>query len=206
MFTGIVRERGRLAADPEPSVAGVRLRVACSPELARALAIGDSLAVSGVCLTIVERHELDGSTAVVELDLSPETIARTTLGALRARAEVNLEPALRAGEPLGGHWVQGHVDGTLAVLAVRELGDHREVDFELPRAHAAFVVEKGSVTLDGVSLTVASLADDRFGVALVPHTLAVTTLGALRIGDRLNFEVDVLAKYVQRALSLRGLA
>jgi riboflavin synthase len=205
MFTGIVRERGRLAADPQPSAeGGLRLRVACSPELARALAIGDSLAVSGVCLTIVAVR-VDDEGGAVEVELSPETIARTTLGALRGGAELNLEPALRAGEPLGGHWVQGHVDGTLAVLAIRALGDHREVEVELPREHAAAVAEKGSVTLDGVSLTVASLRDDRFAVALIPHTLAVTTLGALRAGDRLNFEIDVLARYVQRALSLRGL-
>jgi riboflavin synthase len=201
MFTGIVRERGRLAADPEPAAGGgLRLRIAHGAELSRSLAVGDSLAVSGVCLTIVAGSE--GESAV---DVSPETIARTTLGALRGGDAVNLEPALRAGDALGGHWVQGHVDGTLAVLDVQALGEHRVLACELPAEHAAYVVEKGSVTLDGVSLTVASLAGDRFTIALIPHTLAVTTLGAVRAGDRLNFEVDILAKYVQRALEVRGL-
>ncbi|RMH17130.1 MAG: riboflavin synthase [Acidobacteria bacterium] len=198
MFTGLVRQRGRLLADPEPSAeGGVRLWIDHGIELGAELEVGASLAVSGVCLTVVERRR--ESSAV---ELSPETLRRTTLGDLRAGSEVNLEPALRAGEPLGGHWVQGHVDGTIEVLARRRLGDHREVDFALPAAHRAHLVEKGSVALDGVSLTVAGLAEDRFTVALIPHTLEVTTLGRLRTGDRVNLEVDVLAKYVARALAV----
>jgi riboflavin synthase len=202
MFTGLVRERGRVAADPEPSPqGGVRLRLATSRELADALAIGASLAVSGVCLTIVD---LPASGCAVEL--APETLARTRLGELRAGDEVNLEPALRLGDPLGGHWVQGHVDGTLRVLAVESLGEHRVLTLELPAEHAPLVVEKGSVALDGVSLTVSAVAPESFAVALVPHTLAVTTLGAAAPGDRLHLELDVLGKYVHRALALRGLA
>ncbi len=176
------------------------LRLYHSVELSGLLPVGASLAVSGVCLTVVR-----GSAGESLLELSPETLRRTTLGALRAGAEVNLEPALRMGDPLGGHWVQGHVDGTLGVLAVETLGDHREVLCELPASLAPLVVAKGSVALDGVSLTVASLHADRFTVALIPHTLEVTTLGSLGPGDRLNVETDLLGKYVQRLLQERGL-
>jgi riboflavin synthase alpha subunit len=202
MFTGLVRERGRVAADPAPSApGGVRLRVLHSAALGELLSVGASLAVSGVCLTVIE---LLPEESLVEL--SPETLRRSTLGSLREGSEVNLEPALRLGDPLGGHWVQGHVDGTVAVIAVESAGDHREVSCELPADLAPFVVEKGSIALDGVSLTIASLAGGRFGVALIPHTLGVTTLGGVRAGDRLNVEVDLLGKYVHRALALRGLA
>jgi riboflavin synthase len=201
MFTGLIQERGAVAGDPSPSgQGGVRLALALSPGLAASLTVGASVAVSGVCLTVVERHP-----AAVVVELAPETLARTTLGGLRDRAAVNLEPALRAGDPLGGHMVQGHVDGTVAVVERRDLAEHRVLAFSLPAALAPFLVEKGSVTLDGVSLTVAALASDRFEVALIPHTLAVTTLGALVPGDRVNLEVDVLAKYVQRLLAARGL-
>jgi len=203
MFTGLVRERGRLAADPTPAPRGggaVRLRLRHSTALSELLATGASLAVSGVCLTVIE--PTPGESLV---ELVPETLRRTTLGALRSGDEVNLEPALRMGDPLGGHWVQGHVDGTVAVLEVVSRGEHREVACELPLELAALVVEKGSVALDGVSLTVAAVAPGRFGVALIPHTLEATTLGSARVGTRLNLEVDLLGKYVLRALQLRGL-
>lgn len=187
------------------------MRIGHGRALAAELEIGASLAVSGVCLTVValgEQHGGDGGGAgdgigtwASQVELSPETLARTTLGALAAGAAVNLEPALRLGDPLGGHWVQGHVDAVLEVLARRDLEAHRELEVALPPAFRQLVVEKGSVTLDGVSLTVASLAEDRFSVALIPHTLEVTTLGALAPGDRVNFEADVLAKYVQRSLA-----
>jgi riboflavin synthase len=196
VFTGIVRERGKVVAAPRRRGGGRRLGIAASAELAGSLAIGDSLAVAGVCLTVAGRER-----STVGLDLAPETLRRTTLGRLRAGAAVNLEPALRVGEALGGHLVQGHVDGVVEVLAVRPLVAHREVALSLPPALARWVVEKGSGALDGVSLTVASLGADRFGVALVPHTLAVTTLGALAVGDAVNFEADVLAKYVERAVA-----
>lgn len=173
----------------------MRLRLRHSEGLSALLPLGASLAVAGVCLTIIE--DAPGESLV---ELSPETLRRTTLGALRTDSEVNLEPALRVGDPLGGHWVQGHVDGAVAVLAVETIGEHREMTCELPSELTAFVVEKGSIALDGVSLTIASLAADRFGVALIPHTLEVTTLGSVRAGDRLNVEVDLLGKYVVRAL------
>jgi riboflavin synthase len=215
MFTGLIQERGLILGDPRPSGrGGVRLTVALGRELGAGLGIGASLAVSGVCLTVVE---LSGEESLplppdsprpvtVVVELAPETLARTTLGSLRDGAEVNLEPALRAGEPLGGHFVQGHVDGTAEVVARRDLAEHRVLGFSLPAALSPYLVEKGSITVEGVSLTVAALAADHFEVALLPHTLAVTTLGALRPGDAVNLEVDVLAKYVQRMLAARDLA
>jgi riboflavin synthase len=200
MFTGLILERGRLISDPAPSgQGGVRLAVGMSPGLAERLGIGDSVAVSGVCLTVVER----GSGEVV-VELSPETLARTNLGELRGGDEVNLEPALRMGDPLGGHMVQGHVDGTAEVVGRRDLTDHRVLAFSIPSDLAPFLVEKGSVTVDGVSLTVSALQPDRFEVALIPHTLEVTTLSRRVPGDRVNLEVDVLAKYIHRMLA-RGL-
>jgi riboflavin synthase len=201
MFTGLIEERGRILGDPRPSgLGGVRLTVGFSPQVAAGLSIGASLAVSGVCLTILELVEGGG---VVEL--APETLARTTLTALRDATAVNLEPALRAGDPLGGHMVQGHVDGTAEVVGRRDLTEHRVLAFSLPPALAVYLVEKGSVTIDGVSLTIAALGADFFEVALLPHTLAVTTLGDRVPGDLVNLEVDVLAKYVQRMLAARGL-
>ncbi len=200
MFTGLVRECGRLLEAPEASSeGGVLLTLGHSRELGAELAVGASLSVSGVCLTLVT-----ASPEVCTVELSPETLRRTTLGDLRQGSEVNLEPAMRLGDVLGGHWVQGHVDATTEVIARRDLEAHREIAFALAEEYRGFVVEKGSVTLDGVSLTVSSLAEDRFEVALIPHTLGVTTLGSLEAGDRVNLEVDVLAKYVQRALSTSG--
>ena len=200
MFTGIVRECGRLTVPPSPSEqGGVILRVGHSEELTERLEIGASLAVSGVCLTLIE---MEPGLSVVEL--SPETLARTKLGELGQGAPVNLEPALTAGEALGGHWVQGHVDGLLELLSRRDLEAHCEMEFGLPDEYQAYVVEKGSVTLDGVSLTVSTLKDASFEVALIPHTLDVTTLNGLQPGDKVHFEIDVLAKYVERALRASG--
>lgn len=175
------------------------LRLGHSRELGERLDLGASLAVSGVCLTIVRQG--DGWS---EVELSPETLARTSLGDLTDGSSVNLEPALTAGEALGGHWVQGHVDTTLRVVERRDLEAHRELAFELPKDYAAYVVEKGSVTLDGVSLTVSKLTAETFEVALIPHTLEITNLDRLGPEDRVNFEVDVLAKYVRRALEVSG--
>jgi riboflavin synthase len=181
----------------------VRLVVGHSPELRERLSIGASLAMAGVCLTVTEM--IRGVEDAVAVELSPETLARTNLGGLRRGDEVNLEPAMRMGDPLGGHWVQGHVDATARVVDRHDLEDHRILAFSIPRELDVFLVEKGSVTLDGVSLTVSALLPDRFEVSLIPHTLAVTTLSRLAPGDRVNVEVDVLGKYVQRILSARGL-
>ena len=200
MFTGLVRQRGTLTEDPRPSEhGGVVLSIGLGPSLAEELSIGASLSVSGVCLTVIEKSP--GSVAV---ELSPETLSRTTLGRLERGSSVNLEPSLKVGDPMGGHWVQGHVDGTVRVVGRRDLEDHREVSFGLAAEHRGLVVEKGSVAVDGVSLTVARLDGESFTVALIPHTLEVTTLDFLDVGDLVNLEVDILAKYVARALSAAG--
>ncbi len=201
MFTGLVVKRGRLTGPPVPSGhGGRRLAIAHSPDLAGRLAVGASLAVAGVCLTVVERGS-DGGSALSIVELSPETLARTTLGGLAEGSEVNLEPALRLGDPLGGHWVQGHVDGVGEVAARADTGEHRLLTFAAPPGVGRYLVEKGSVTVDGVSLTIFDCTVDRFTVACIPHTLEVTTLGALQKGDRVNLEVDVLAKHVERQVA-----
>jgi riboflavin synthase len=201
MFTGLIVERGNLIDDPASSgQGGVCLTIGLSPDLAARLGIGDSLAVSGVCLTVTEKGR-----DRVAVELSPETLSRTTLAALKRGEAVNLEPALRMGDALGGHWVQGHVDGTARVVDRRDLTDHRVLAFSIPLDLAPFLVEKGSVTVDGVSLTVSALGADRFEVALIPHTLEVTTLSRLVPGDSVNLEMDVLGKYVHRILAARGL-
>lgn len=200
MFTGLVRQRGTLTEDPRPSEhGGVVMRVGLDPSLAAELPVGSSVAVSGVCLTVIET-----APGAVAVELSPETLSRTTLGGLVRGSFVNLEPALKVGEAMGGHWVQGHVDATTRVVGRRDLEDHREVSFHLAPEHRGYVVEKGSVAIDGVSLTIARLAGESFSVALIPHTLEVTTLAFLDVGDRANLEVDILAKYVARALAAAG--
>ena len=194
MFTGLVREVGEVVS-VERDGGGVRLAVR-SPITAADAAVGDSVAISGVCLTVVEAPD-----GVVVFDAVPETLARTTLELLRPGARVNVEPALRAGDPLGGHYVQGHVDGVGTVRSVEPEGDATRVWFDAPSEILRYAVEKGSITVDGTSLTVAALGGDAFAVALVPHTLRATTLGHLEAGDRVNLEVDVLAKYVERLVA-----
>jgi riboflavin synthase len=193
VFTGIVRERGRVVS-AERNGGGVRLRIAAAATAKAAL--GDSIAVSGCCLTVTAA---DGET--LEFDAVPETIARTTLGGLEPGAEVNLEPALRAGEPLGGHFVQGHVDGRARVAALDPEGDGARLRLELEPELLRYCVEKGSLAVDGVSLTIAALHDEGVEIALVPFTLEHTTLGALAPGDQVNVEVDLLAKYAERLAS-----
>jgi riboflavin synthase alpha subunit len=173
--------------------------VLAAPTLAPVAGLGDSIAVDGTCLTVTA---VDGER--LSFHAGAETLARTTIGSLQAGAAVNLEPALRAGEPFGGHIVQGHVDGVGVVQSVEAEGEGLRVIVEAPEAILRYCVEKGSVTVDGVSLTVAELHEGRFGVALIPHTLEVTTLGTLVPGRRVNLEADVLAKHVERLLQARG--
>lgn len=182
MFTGIVSERARVA-----SFDGGRLVV----ETAITAEVGDSVAVNGVCLTVTEAQ--DGQ---LGFDVMVETLRR----AKPFGPEVNLEGALRAGEPLGGHYVQGHVDATGTVRSIEAEGEGKLVWFDAPEEVLRYLVEKGSITVDGVSLTVAALDERAFAVALVQHTLEVTTLGSLEPGDAVNLEADVLAKYVERLL------
>jgi riboflavin synthase len=190
MFTGIVEELGRVA-----SLDGSRLRVACSTVREDAGA-GASVAVNGVCLTVVQ----DDGTSLA-FDLSEETLRRSALGRLAVGDAVNLERAATLSTRLGGHLVQGHVDGVGRVVSMR--GDAEGgawLSVYVPEELRRYLVEKGSMTVDGVSLTVAALDADTFSVALIPHTLAVTTFGSARAGDPVNLEVDVIAKYVERLL------
>jgi riboflavin synthase len=190
MFTGIVREVGEVVAVEEDG-GPARLRIR-APETAAGTAVGDSVAVNGVCLTAVEAAD-----GVLAFDAVPETLRRSSLGRLTSGAGVNVEPALRAGEPLGGHFVQGHVDGVGRVRVVDEEG----IEVEAPTEVLRYCVEKGSIAVEGVSLTIAALAEDGFSIALIPHTRAQTTLGRLREGDEVNLEADLLAKHVERLLA-----
>ncbi|HZA26056.1 MAG TPA: riboflavin synthase [Actinomycetota bacterium] len=191
MFTGIVEERGRVRATG-PGPAGTRLAVECRT-VAEDAAPGDSVAVNGVCLTVVDR---DGSGLL--FDLVAETLDRSALADLRPGDPVNLERPVTLMTRLGGHLVQGHVDGVGTIGSVVRDEGSAAMTVRLPDGLSRYLVEKGSIAVDGVSLTVASLDDGAFTVALVPHTLTLTTLGARRPGDRVNLEVDVVSKYVEK--------
>ncbi|MBV8952285.1 MAG: riboflavin synthase [Actinobacteria bacterium] len=198
MFTGIVEELGRVRRIV-PVAGGARLEIESSTVLSDAV-IGASISVNGCCLTVVELG--DGWWAA---DAVTETLDRTALGALQPGAPVNLERPVRVTDRLGGHVVQGHVDGVGAVRARDALPDgSTRVRIEAPPSLLRYVVEKGSIAVDGISLTVAALHDDGFDVAAIPHTLNVTTLGDKQPGSPVNLEVDVLAKYVERLLQARA--
>ncbi len=198
MFTGIVKGIGHVArveGDEE------RHLVIETDGIATAgWQVGDSVAVAGVCLTVVSLA--DGR---FESDLSAETGRRTTLGRLRAGSRVNLEPAVAAGAALGGHLVTGHVDGVAEVREVSESGGSIRATIQVPATLARYVARKGSVTLDGVSLTVSDASGNIFDIDVVPHTRAVTTLGSLAAGQSLNLEVDLVARYLDRLLEARGI-
>ena len=193
MFTGIVEELGTVR-HVSATASGSRLEIACARVLDR-LSVDDSVNVAGACLTVIERDDRGFAS-----DIVPETIARTTLGELLRGSRVNLERAATPETALGGHLVQGHVDGTTKLLARRALGDGARLRFALPKATARYVVMKGFITIDGVSLTVAGVGKTYFEVALIPHTAERTTLGTLRVGEKVNLEVDIVAKYVERLL------
>jgi riboflavin synthase len=192
MFTGIVREIGTVE-EIRRTAAGARLRV--NAALAAELADGDSVSVSGACLTVAVRSD-----DAFEADVMPQTLSLTTLDGLEGGGRVNLEPALRAGETLGGHFVQGHVDGTGTLRSMKEDGIARRLAVEVPADLARYIVERGSVTVDGVSLTVADAGAEGFEVSLIPETLERTTLGELAEGDLVNLEVDVIARYTERLM------
>jgi len=196
MFTGIVREVGSIAA-VTGGEEGIRLEID-APVTAPLVGIGGSVAINGVCLTV---ESVEGSRLIFHA--VPETLSRTTLGELGRGSVVNLEPALRAGDAMGGHIVQGHVDGIGRVQSIEFEGEGLRVIVEASDETLRYCVEKGSITVEGVSLTIAELHDDAFGLALIPHTIAETTLSRLVPGQRLNLEVDVLAKYVERLLEPR---
>ena len=194
MFTGLIQDVGTVrGVSPEAESVHISVQTTLCPELE----LGDSLAVNGVCLTVTSNTgDVAVATAV------PETLSRTTLGELGPGARVNLEPALRARDRLGGHIVQGHVDGVGTMIRQDQRGLSLELTFTASGELLRYMVHKGSITIDGVSLTVAALGSDDFTVALVPHTLGATTLEDRAVGDRVNLEVDILAKYVERMLGL----
>ena len=195
MFTGIIVASGRVASitpkggDLELGIEAVGLKI-------EQLAIGDSVCVQGVCLTVTRKMD-----ATLFFDVSLETMDKSTLGALALGAKVNLEPSLRAGDALGGHMVSGHVDAVGRLCQTVKDGRSWRLEFELPAQLARFVASKGSICIDGVSLTVNQVAAGRFDVNIIPHTAAVTTLGELRIGDPVNVEIDIIARYLERLMT-----
>ncbi len=198
MFTGLVVDVGTLSR-LEPRQGGARLVLRPNSLKVDDLALGESIACSGCCLTVVARGD-----GLMSFDAVPETLARTTIGSWRPGSKVNLERALAMGERLGGHLVQGHVDAVGEVLSRAAEGQGARLAVSLPRAIAPLVAEKGSIAVDGVSLTVAAVSRDRFEVALIPETLARTTLGEAGPGTRVNLEADVLARHVARLQEFAG--
>jgi riboflavin synthase len=197
MFTGIVTEVGEIIATEERAEGLRRLTIGCAYDPA-SIAIGASICCSGVCMTVVSAGKNSFS-----VDAAAETLALTTVGQWRKGRRVNLERSLKIGDELGGHLVSGHVDGLAELIARENLTDMARFTLRVPKPLARFIAQKGSVALDGVSLTVNELSDDTFSVLIIPHTLAVTTLGALKQGDRLNLEVDVMARYAARLMETR---
>ena len=198
MFTGLIQAIGHIEA-LEPRGGDLRLRIECPEFDFSAVREGDSIAVSGVCLTALDLHPT-GFAA----DVSVETLSCTTLGRLRAGDPVNLERSLTLATPLGGHFVSGHVDGIGAVASINDEGRSQRWVFRVPADLLRYIASKGSVAVNGVSLTVNELYPDGFGVNLIPHTLSHTTFGALQAGDPVNIEIDLLARYVERLMVARG--
>jgi len=195
MFTGLVEAIGGVRALKER---GDGSRLILETSIARELSLGESLAVNGCCLTVTSTGD-----GIASFDLLGETLALTNISTLNAGSRVNLERALRADGRFGGHFVQGHVDTTAEVLSAETKGADLNLIIALPKAGARYFIEKGSIAVNGVSLTVASLAEDRFGLWIIPHTLQQTNLGDLKSGDRVNLEYDMLAKYAERQIAAR---
>ena len=201
MFTGIITDIGTLL-HLEGGAENLRLSIGTAYESAR-IATGASIACNGICLTVVEKgHYEQGDYFCV--DASPQTQAVTTLGRWQVGQPINLERALKVGDELGGHLVTGHVDGLATVMSVKESGDSRAYLLEAPAALAPFIASKGSVTLDGVSLTVTDVKGTFFGITVIPHTLQATGWQSMQVGDVMNLEVDLIARYVKRMMEARG--
>jgi len=196
LFTGLIQEIGTVRSLTRGTVGRL---VIDSGKIAGEVAIGDSVAINGVCLTVTA---ING--AELSFDAVPETLSRSTLGDLRTGDKVNLEPSLRAGQMLGGHFVQGHVDGIGKIESNRSLGESQVIRISAPREVMRYVVEKGSIAVDGISLTVASYDSSGFTIAVIPHTLAATTLQDKHAGDRVNLETDIIGRYVEKFLVNRG--
>ena len=197
MFTGLIEETGSITS-VRPTSTGRDLTVH-APAIVKSAAIGDSIAVNGVCLTVVTK-----SGDSITCHAGSETLARTTAGSWHPGQRANLEQALQVGDRLGGHFVQGHVDGVGQCLARRHVGETAEFTFSLPADLAVYVVEKGSITIDGISLTVTAVSESAFSVAIFPLTLAITSLGDMQPGRQVTLEVDILAKYVRRSMGLES--
>lgn len=193
MFTGLITDLGRVRS-VESSAGGARLVVETAYDMAP-VAIGASIACSGACMTVVEK-----GADWFAVDVSAESMARTTIGDWKPGARINLEQSLRLGDELGGHLVSGHVDAVATVLERRPDGDSLRVSFQIPEEYEGFIASKGSVALDGVSLTVNEVESARFGVNIIPHTAERTSFGALEAGDSVNLEVDLIARYVARLI------
>lgn len=201
MFTGLVERMGtvrQLLSDPP----GVRLVIEAG-EIAQAAQVGDSVAVNGCCLTVVEKTVVEKKESTIAFDAGSETLSRTNLGKLTPGSPVNLERSLRVGDQLGGHFVTGHIDGVGSLHERIDDKDWSTFWFNMPKSLAPQMISKGSIAVDGVSLTLVEVTDDRFSVALIPHTLSLTTLGRLKPGDEVNLETDMLAKYVEKQLQPR---
>ena len=202
MFTGIVTDIGEVLVVRTLAVGQLhRIKIACSYPRA-SIDDGASIACAGVCMTVVGAGEEDGRTWFA-VDAAAETLAVTTVGRWRHGSRINLERALRVGDELGGHIVSGHVDGLAKVIAREDLPDMARIAFRTPAPLSRFIAQKGSVALDGVSLTVNEVESDTFAVLIIPHTLKATTFGALRVGDAVNLEVDLMARYAARLMEPR---
>ena len=195
MFTGIVQDVGRVVSR-ETRGGDVRMVIAFDRLDPSGISVGDSICVQGCCLTAIELRD-----RTFAADVSRETLSLTTLGDLAPGSAVNLEPSLRAGDPLGGHLLSGHVDGVAEIAAISADARSTRIEVSVPAALSRYISRKGSVSIDGVSLTVNDVHGATFGINLIPHTQAVTTLGALRPGSRVNVEVDQIARYVERLLA-----
>ena len=193
MFTGLVESMGKCAS-LQAEGEGRRLVIEATI-FGNDITLGESIAINGVCLTVVEK-----TLGRADFQLAPETLRKSNLGNLTIGSLVNLERAMRLGDRLGGHWVQGHVDGVGSLLKREKDGDWEKFIFQMPATLSRYLVAKGSITINGVSLTVVDVSTDIFSVALIPHTLANTNLEVLRDGDPVNLEVDILAKYVERLI------
>ncbi len=199
MYTGIIEDLGTVVS-VKPVPKGVVLTVKTALPLGR-VSIGDSICFNGVCVTVVSKAR-----GRISADLSAETLRRSTLGELKPGDRVNLERCLTLGKLINGHLVAGHVDGVAKIVSVKPEGDSKLFRFEAPAGESRYLVEKGSVALDGISLTCFAIKGRQFSVALIPHTLKVTTMGRKQPGDKVNFESDMLVKYVEKMLAGRGLA